>query len=55
MHIYYSLGNFIFDQYFNDEVRKGILLDVELSEWGVNQVTQVPIVLNPDARICPRD
>ena len=30
--IYYSLGNFIFDQYWNDDVRNGLLLRVEFSK-----------------------
>lgn len=53
-HIYYSLGNFIFDQYFDESVRNGILLDVELSKEGVLSVVRVPIVLNSDGRTCPR-
>lgn len=53
-HIYYSLGNFIFDQYFSDEVRQGIMLDVEVSKDGVLGVTRIPIVLNPDGRTCLR-
>jgi len=29
--IYYSLGNFIFDQYFSEETMKGLLLEVEIN------------------------
>lgn len=54
VHIYYSLGNFIFDQYFDESVRNGILLDVEVSHDGVFAVTKIPIVLNTDGRTCPR-
>lgn len=29
-HIYYSLGNFVFDQYFEPSVKRGLLLEIEL-------------------------
>ncbi len=32
--IYYSLGNFVFDQYFSDEVKKGMLVEVYLEKQG---------------------
>lgn len=30
--IYYSLGNFIFDQYFNEEVRRGLGVEVKINK-----------------------
>ncbi len=51
-YIYYSLGNFVFDQYFSDEVRNGLLLEVKFTETGVQSMKEIPIVLNPDARTC---
>ncbi len=33
--IHYSLGNFVFDQYFSEEVRCGHILTVEYSQHGV--------------------
>lgn len=52
-HIYYSLGNFIFDQYFNDAVSHGILLQVVFTSAGVQSVRTVPIELLRDGRSCP--
>ena len=31
-HIYYSLGNFVFDQYFSEETQKGLLVEVEIQK-----------------------
>ncbi len=53
--IYYSLGNFIFDQYFSDEVRNAIVLEVDITKDGVKEVREVPIVLHTDGRTCLRD
>lgn len=39
-HIYYSLGNFIFDQYWNDEVRTGLALEVYISKHGIRTQEQ---------------
>ena len=30
--IFYSLGNFVFDQYFNEEVKKGYLLELDVDQ-----------------------
>ena len=51
--IYYSLGNFIFDQYWNDDVRNGLLVRVEFSASGVQSVQEIPIRLEQDRRTCP--
>jgi poly-gamma-glutamate synthesis protein (capsule biosynthesis protein) len=51
-HIYYSLGNFIFDQYFSDAVMHGLLIKVQFSPAGVIGVTEIPIVLTTDGRVC---
>jgi gamma-polyglutamate biosynthesis protein CapA len=32
--VYYSLGNFIFDQYFSEETRLGLILKVEIDKKG---------------------
>jgi len=34
--VFYSLGNFIFDQYFSDAVQTGLLLKLEVSESSAN-------------------
>lgn len=51
-YIYYSLGNFIFDQYFSDDVMHGLLLDVDINDKGVQSVKEIPIVLKKDRRTC---
>src|SRR3989344_3320333 len=52
-HIYYSLGNFIFDQYWEDAVRNGLLLRVRFDSSGVRSVQEIPIRLEQDRRTCP--
>ncbi|MDO8551939.1 MAG: CapA family protein [bacterium] len=50
--IYYSLGNFIFDQYFSDDVTHGLLLKVAFNQSGVQLVKEIPIELERDRRTC---
>ncbi len=50
--IYYSLGNFIFDQYWNEDVRSGLLLKVEFDKNGVASLEEIPIYLEQDRRTC---
>ena len=52
-HIYYSLGNFIFDQYFSEDVQHGLLLQVTFGQGGVLSVREIPIELKHDRRTCP--
>lgn len=54
-YIYYSLGNFIFDQYFNEEVQNGLLLSVTVTKDGVQSIQEIPIRLHPDGRTCVAD
>ena len=51
-HIYYSLGNFIFDQYFSEEVRNGLLVELTISGDGVSSAREIPVVLERDRRTC---
>jgi len=51
--IYYSLGNFIFDQYWNDAVRRGLLLKVVFTAQGAASIREIPIELEHDRRTCP--
>jgi len=51
-YIYYSLGNFIFDQYFSDEVRHGLLLQIVFTSAGTRSIKEIPIVLNRDRTTC---
>ncbi len=50
--IYYSLGNFIFDQYWVDAVRHGLLLKVIFTPQGVGSIQEIPIELKRDRRTC---
>ena len=50
--IYYSLGNFIFDQYWNNDVRNGLLLRVTFSTSGVGTMEEIPVELGRDRRTC---
>lgn len=44
--IYYSLGNFVFDQYFQPEVMEGLLVQVTFSSDGL-KFKEYPIQLRP--------
>ncbi|MBX4191942.1 CapA family protein [Candidatus Parcubacteria bacterium] len=50
--IYYSLGNFVFDQYFLQGVMNGLLLDVTFNAHGVDTVLEMPVELRTDRRTC---
>lgn len=52
-YIYYSLGNLIFDQYWNDAVTHGLMLEVQFDTVGVVGVTEIPVVLNRSRTTCP--
>lgn len=52
-YIYYSLGNFIFDQYWSDAVSHGLLVEVEFTQRGVEWVQEIPVELGRDRRTCP--
>lgn len=49
--VYYSLGNFIFDQYFSDDVMKGLAVHATISEEDIS-TESYPIELMPDGRVC---
>ena len=51
--IYYSLGNFIFDQYFEESVMHGLFLKMTLNKDGVVSTQEIPIGLNRDRTVCP--
>ena len=51
-YIYYSLGNFVFDQYWNDAVRHGLLLETTFTPTGVASVREIPIEMQRDGRTC---
>lgn len=52
--VYYSLGNFIFDQYFSPEVMEGLGVSFTLSEEGVSDVSEIRFSLQEaGAKTCP--
>lgn len=51
--VYYSLGNLVFDQYWNEEVRTGLLLKVAFSQNGSLQAQEIPVRIGPGGRPCP--
>ncbi len=51
-YIYYSLGNFIFDQYWDEKVMSGLLLEVAFTPHGVEWVQEIPVELGRDRRTC---
>ena len=52
-HIYYSLGNLIFDQYWNEDVRTGLLVRAMFGPGGAVSVEDIPVHLERDRRTCP--
>jgi len=43
--IYYSLGNFVFDQYFSQEAQRGLGLDIFFQFGGKIDVKEIPFVI----------
>lgn len=44
-YIFYSLGNFIFDQMWSEETRQGLALKVILSKTGVKKIDLAPVYI----------
>ena len=44
----YSLGNFVFDQTFDEDVRNGSILSVLVTKDGIQSVEEAPIYINQD-------
>jgi poly-gamma-glutamate capsule biosynthesis protein CapA/YwtB (metallophosphatase superfamily) len=53
--IYYSLGNFVFDQYWNGEVTHGLLVKLTLDRSGVKEIKEIPITIGTDSSVCPSE
>lgn len=49
--VYYSLGNFIFDQYFNKEVSNGLAVGVTISQDEIS-IEEYPVKMEKDGRTC---
>ena len=50
--VYYSLGNFIFDQYFSQAVMHGLAVMLTISKEGVVDIQEYPTELERDGRTC---
>jgi poly-gamma-glutamate synthesis protein (capsule biosynthesis protein) len=50
--VYYSLGNFIFDQYFSSDVTHGLTLILTISKDGKVTAEEHPTVINRDGTTC---
>lgn len=48
--IYYSLGNFVFDQMWNEDVRTGLVLEVVFGREGVLRTSFQPVFMEEYAR-----
>lgn len=48
--IYYSLGNFVFDQYFSKETQEGLLVSVTISPEGEFSFSEIPISLHKNGQ-----
>jgi gamma-polyglutamate biosynthesis protein CapA len=54
--VYYSLGNFVFDQYWNDKVTNGLAVLLHISNEPDSKVSvnEKPVILTKDGRVCER-
>ena len=50
--VYYSLGNFIFDQYFSNDVDHGLALMLTVTKGGHVTAQEHPITIGRDGRTC---
>lgn len=50
--VYYSLGNFVFDQYFSPDVQQGLMVRLTFSEEGFISSDDIPVSLHQDGRVC---
>ena len=49
--VYYSLGNFLFDQYWNEDVTSGLAVMATIGKGGI-ETHEYPVTLLPDGRTC---
>jgi poly-gamma-glutamate capsule biosynthesis protein CapA/YwtB (metallophosphatase superfamily) len=45
-YIFYSLGNFVFDQMWSRETRRGLMIKVDFNREGVQKIELVPVLIN---------
>lgn len=53
--IYYSLGNFVFDQMWSEETRSGLVLEVVFDKEGILETSYHPIIIEEYARPRPAE
>jgi poly-gamma-glutamate synthesis protein (capsule biosynthesis protein) len=55
--IVYSLGNFVFDQYFSQDTQEGLAVELKLAKTGVEEIKLIPVSIKksqPAIMIEPR-
>lgn len=51
--VYWSLGNFVFDQYWDASVSTGLMVKIAISGNGAATVSEQPVVLRRNGQTCP--
>lgn len=46
--IYYSLGNFVFDQYFSSSTARGLMVRMDFEEGKAPEVFEYPVLMRPE-------
>jgi len=46
--IYYSLGNFVFDQLWSDETRRGMMLKLTITKDAITHIEHIPVYIDTD-------
>lgn len=49
-YILYSLGNFVFDQWWSRETRQGVIARITIGQEGIDKMEFVPVLINQDAQ-----
>jgi len=44
-YIFYSLGNFVFDQMWSQETRQGLIIKAYFSKDGINKISLLPVII----------
>ncbi len=50
--VYYSLGNFLFDQFFSEEVSHGLAVDVTVNHGKLVSTVEYKTTMGKDRRVC---
>ncbi len=52
--IIYSLGNFVFGAYRGKEINKGMILQIKVNKYGIEDYNILPIDISPEVKYQPR-